>query len=414
MWPPERCFRHRPGRRGAEAWSITGRLTAIYCPRYTWGLLIPLAEDRMRRCNLLLLICTLLFCGCDDAGPPRIGVVVSVTPRLAADFAAGEQQDGEAGYFEAVIAVPTAALSDAVQAIEQANRFVADPSVVAVVGHANSAASLAASQIYNAAGLVQIAPTTTAPVYSNAGPFSFRLVPSDTLQAAYLRTVRRHHWPDAKRIAVVHVNDDYGRGLFRTLRPDLDNVVFEGMYADGADSADLALLHDGITGSRADLLIWLGRPTSLGLLLPRLRTAMPDMTIVCTDACDSPIVYENPGGVYTGLYFVRFTNPTAPDSALRAFQQRFREETGVVATSEALLTYDAVSLVRAALRDGARTREEVRRYLESLGDDRPPFQGLTGRIKFDGSGGFIRSYMLAEVRPDSVADAVHIPHHYGM
>ncbi|MGH7466173.1 MAG: ABC transporter substrate-binding protein, partial [Longimicrobiales bacterium] len=355
----------------------------------------------------------LVMGGCAEAPPPRIGIVVSAMPGQAAKLAAAEERLDRPGYFEPDIPPSSVELSEAEQAIEQAYAFVRDPRILAVIGHASSPASLAASQIYNSAGLVQIAPTTTAPVYGQAGPFSFRLVPSDTAQAAYLLMARRHHWPAASRLAVVHVNDDYGRGLIRSLRPMLDGVAFEGMYGDAADRAAIALLHQGITASKADLLIWLGRPSALGLLLPLLRADLPDMAVICSDACDTHVVYSNDDGRFTGLSFVRFTNPNTADSAVRAFQARYLEHTGEVASSEALLTYDAVSLVRAALRDGADTREEVRRYLASLGGDRPAFQGLTGPIKFDASGTCSRSYMLAEVRADSVASAAHT-RHYGM
>jgi branched-chain amino acid transport system substrate-binding protein len=376
---------------------------------------ISFVESLMRRCNQLLL-CALLASACvhvgacADSGPPRIGVIVSSAPSQAARIVADEQQPDEPGYFEAVIADASTGPADAAQAISQAEVFARDPRVLAVIGHANSEASLAASQIYNAAGLVQIAPTTTAPVYGAAGPFSFRLVPGDSLQAEYLFKARRHHWPASHRVAVVHVNDDYGRGLHRTLRPQLDSVVFEGMYGDAIDSTDIALLHDGIAAGRPDLLIWLGRPGALAMLLARLRGSGTNVAVLCSDACDSPIVYQNDSDRFTGLFFVRFTNPATPDSALRAFQDHYSGMTGEIASSEALLTYDAVSLVRAALRSGARTREEVRTWLASLGGARPAFRGLTGHIEFDKTGAFARTYMLAEVLPDSVVSAEHMQH----
>ncbi|MGH7448286.1 MAG: hypothetical protein ACRELT_12035, partial [Longimicrobiales bacterium] len=257
----------------------------------------------MRRCNLLLLL-ALVMGGCAEAPPPRIGIVVSAMPGQAAKLAAAEERLDRPGYFEPDIPPSSVELSEAEQAIEQAYAFVRDPRILAVIGHASSPASLAASQIYNSAGLVQIAPTTTAPVYGQAGPFSFRLVPSDTAQAAYLLMARRHHWPAASRLAVVHVNDDYGRGLIRSLRPMLDGVAFEGMYGDAADRAAIALLHQGITASKADLLIWLGRPSALGLLLPLLRADLPDMAVICSDGCDTHVVYSTDDGRFTGLSFV--------------------------------------------------------------------------------------------------------------
>jgi branched-chain amino acid transport system substrate-binding protein len=206
----------------------------------------------------------------------------------------------------------------------------------------------------------------------------------------------------------VHVNDDYGRGLVRMLRPQLENIAFEGMYADGGDSVMVTRLRDGIAASQPDLLVWLGRPRMLGLLLPQLRRILPDLAVLCADACDTAIVYDNAGGEYTGLFFVRFLEPGATDSATVSFRSRYQKQTGQVASGEALLTYDAVQLVRAALLDGARTREEVRQYLVSLGSGRPAFEGITGKLEFDGSGASTRRpYRLAQVREDGVAPAEH-------
>jgi ABC-type branched-subunit amino acid transport system substrate-binding protein len=184
------------------------------------------------------------------------------------------------------------------------------------------------------------------------------------------------------------------------------------MYADGADSATIGRLRDHIIESRPDLLIWIGRPRSLAILLPPLRDALPDVAVLCTDACDTPLVYRNADGVFTGMHFVRFTNPSDQDASLSSFQERYHARTGQRAGSEAVLTYDAVSLVRAALKDGARTREDVRRYLASLGAERPAFRGLTGLIEFDTTGAFPRRYMLAEVGADSVTSARHAPGAY--
>jgi branched-chain amino acid transport system substrate-binding protein len=363
----------------------------------------------MRRCNLLL-VWTCVLGACSNEPAPLIGIAVSTAPGHAAGIAAAAMSAGEDGYFDTMLSPPGTPATDAAHAIEQAYGFVNEPRVLAVVGHANSASSLAASQIYNSAGLVQLAPTTTAPVYGLAGPFSFRMVPSDSLQAGYLSKARQHHWPDS-RVATVHVNDDYGRGLHRVVRPQLDSVVYEGLYADDADTFDVERLRDDIAAARPDLLLWLGRPRVLALLLPLLREALPDIQVMCGDACDVSQVYVNAGGRFAGIHFVRFTDPWSEDSAIVSFQDHYRKATGEVASTEALLTYDAVAVLGAALRDGARTREEVRAYLVSLGRTRPAFAGLTGSIEFDESGACQRTYMLAEVRADGVVPAQHGIHH---
>ena len=61
--------------------------------------------------------------------------------------------------------------------------------VAAVVGHLNSGASIAASEIYDRAGIVEISPATTDPGYTQRGlKTTYRLVETDAQQGPSLAT----------------------------------------------------------------------------------------------------------------------------------------------------------------------------------------------------------------------------------
>src|SRR5205807_47995 len=96
-------------------------------------------------------------------------------------------------------------------ALTAAESLASDPKVLAVVGHTNSSASLAAAHVYNEHHVVQIAPTTTTPLYSEAGDYSFRMVASDVYQGRFLANLVLAI--PGQRVAVLYVNDDYGRAL---------------------------------------------------------------------------------------------------------------------------------------------------------------------------------------------------------
>lgn len=66
-------------------------------------------------------------------------------------------------------------------------------------------------------------------------------------------------------------------------------------------------------------------------------------------------------------------------------------------TGEAVMVYDAMMAVRAALESGARTRAEIVRYLASLGRQRPPFDGVGGNLAFGDDGAAERPFELAQV-----------------
>lgn len=350
----------------------------------------------MRR-RVLLAVC--LLTSCTEPDLPRVGVAVSPGPSEGARVAAAEAQARAGTRFESWMR-PTAGAADSVLAVAEA--FARDPAVLAVIGHSNSAASLAASQVYNRAGLVQIAPTTTSVTYGEAGPYSFRMVPADDSQAAFMADVALAEWLPAQRVAVVYVNDDYGRSLYRSLRPRLQNVVLDGIYTELVVHSQIAPLQRQIAGARPDLLIWLGRPGRLAQVLPGLRQELPALRVLCGDACDEHRVIANEGGVFDGVRFIRFIDvPPNPD-AMELFQHSYREAAGVRAAAEAVLAHDAMVAVAGALADGARTREQVRAYLVSLGRARAPLDGLAGPIAFDDHGNLVRDYGLAEVTAGGV------------
>ncbi|MGL6338466.1 MAG: ABC transporter substrate-binding protein, partial [Waterburya sp.] len=64
-------------------------------------------------------------------------------------------------------------------AIQVANQLVKDRSILGLVGHYSSDASLAAAPIYQQSGLVAISPISTSTSLADAGDYIFRTVPSD-------------------------------------------------------------------------------------------------------------------------------------------------------------------------------------------------------------------------------------------
>ena len=94
-----------------------------------------------------------------------------------------------------------------------ANKFVADPSFVAIEGHIFSGATKAAIPIYEAAGLPMMSPSATNPALTTSGSKVFnRDVFTDAAQgkfaAAYL-----FNKLGVKNLAIMHDGQAYGQGL---------------------------------------------------------------------------------------------------------------------------------------------------------------------------------------------------------
>ncbi|HSM08997.1 MAG TPA: ABC transporter substrate-binding protein [Gemmatimonadota bacterium] len=283
-------------------------------------------------------------------------------------------------------------------ALLHAEDLVSIPGLSAVVGHGSSTPSLAASQIYDDYEIVQIAPTTTTPVYSQAGPFSFRMVPSDVWQGRFLADAVAEAFPDGARLAVFYVNDDYGRGLRAEFRARLDTdryplVVDIPHLQENVGPVDVSNGIAVAVEATPDVVVWLARGPVLQRFLPGLRRELGGIPIYGGDAVGLATPAADEFELWKGIVFSDFVDPKST-AALREFGERVRERMGRPVTTSAILTYDATALLLAALRDGKRTGPEIRDWLDGLGGERPPFQGITGALSFDDNGDVERSYVL--------------------
>jgi branched-chain amino acid transport system substrate-binding protein len=286
-------------------------------------------------------------------------------------------------------------------AIATADRLAADSRVLAVIGHHGSSESLAASQVYNARHIAQIAPNSSAPLYTQAGPYSFRLVASDVHQAEFI-AARIAAMSPVPRIAMLYVNDDYGRALRGFVQAALRGAgtpaVYEAPFVEGEAlfTASRDDILRSLKNARPDLLLWIGRAEELVLLRSRLRQELPDARVLGSDAAlegnTFPVV-----PAFAGDLMVSYVDITAPRPDLRNVASRFEAATGQPLTDAAALTYDAVGVVVAAMRAGASDREGIRRYLGSLALPGRVYSGITGEISLDANGDARPSYVLFEI-----------------
>lgn len=359
------------------------------------------------RCALLspaALLGVTLVVGCDSPPSPVVGVSTSSSFMDAARLAIADAAD-QGRLLDLDTLMIGEGSNASAPAVQAARRFVETPGLLAVVGHSNSAASLAASQIYNQHGIVQIAPHSSAVVYSRAGPWSFRLVPPDEAQSRFLAQAVPRLLPEGGDVAILYVNDDYGRGLHEGFTAALDTtrhpVVLEYPHTEeeGLEPETVESTVAALADAAPDLLVWIGRATILHGYLPRIEERLPDLPVLGTDGLASAPYHENEDGRWDGVRYVDFVDLQATPE-LQAFARRYASRFEGRATGPDALTYDAVGLVATAVADGARTPANVREWLMSLGRSRPPWQGITGPVEFDEDGDVSRSYVLRRVRDE--------------
>lgn len=276
------------------------------------------------------------------------------------------------------------------RAIAIATELVADPNVVAVVGHLNSAATLAAAPVYNDAehGLVNVSPAASSPLVTGAGPWTFRVCPSDLEHGPALAAWAINHLRD-RRAVVLYANDDYGRGVLGSFTNAFKQMGGQVLSQDpylpsmlSGDGDPDPYLRRAIR-NRMDVLVIAGQAEDGAAILRKARADGYDGPVMGADGLTG---LRDVGSVANGVYVSSAWLPDQPGEASQRFVQAYRERYDAEPDQFAAMTYDAVRLVAQAIREVGPDRAAIRSYLEQVGRGRPAFQGVSGSIAFDEHG----------------------------
>jgi len=285
--------------------------------------------------------------------------------------------------------------------------MVADKNVGVVISRFLDQETLESAQKFKRAQLPFISTTPLpAGIASAHGP-GFSMAPGYDKQARFLASQADLH----DKVAIVHINDYYGVSL--------TNTLLTALQARGVKAADVrkyeqnwdeprmvALGADLQSVTDPTLVYFIGRAPSLELVWQRFREAGKATRVIGSDLVESPAVYENPEGRFTGLRYVRYFDPQATDVRMKDLHDRYAMWIGRgEMTGEAVLIYDAMMMTADALRAGARTRAEIAQYFASLGRSRPPFKGVGGPVAFGDDGEVQRDLELAEVTNTGIVKA---------
>jgi len=285
---------------------------------------------------------------------------------------------GVEGYMVELVALDDSGDPD--QAPGQASELTLDPLVMGAIGHFDDQTTLAASPVYQEAGLALIAPAVSAGGLDDY-PSVFRLGASEE---ALGRAAALFAWEElgARRLAVLSLSlqdpvpqGSRGMGDEGSALTQAFVVAAEDLGATVLSYQDVGDLEKGF-----DLLFFGGRSWEGAILLLRLREAGIEAPLM--GVIDRPHFARWAGEAAEGTLYV--TSTLLVDDP--RFLAQYRELTGTDPGSRAALAYDAAHLLLAALEkaienDGRPTREGV---LASLRDQ--AYQGLTGSIAFNEKG----------------------------
>lgn len=272
-------------------------------------------------------------------------------------------------------------------AIRIAQQLTDDPAVVAVIGHLNSSASLAAGRIYGEARrpLVMISPSASSPDLSGVNPFMFRVCPSDLSHGAQLARYARQAL-SAKRVAVIYLDDDYGRGLRLSFSAEFrrlgGTISEEDPTLATTTSVEPYLSHLQRAGGIDALMLATDRPGA-ELALREMGRIGVHWTPLGGDALSG---IEADGALADGVRMsVAYLVDQAGDRNAQFVASYARVYPGERPDHRGAAAYDIVHLLADVLANTT-DRRGIRDWLAQIGSDLPAFEGVTGKIAFDKNG----------------------------
>lgn len=335
----------------------------------------------------------LLLSGCRPAEPARVGDAYPRDPTAASFLAAVQPAVESSGVLVSKWTVSGDPSVTIQMNTEQATVFAEDPSVVAVVGHTGSRDALLGAVVYNARSIPQVVPNATSSHLAKSGPWTFTLVPNDSVEGAFIANYAIDSLR-ATRVSVLYVGDEYGIGLRDGVRAalrqrgtdlvDASMIPTDWCLAEPAASRHEVIVRAALRRSRPDAVVVATGSVSGWCVADFIHSSSPATWILFGDGMDGArevpdlplrIVPERIRGV-------EFWAPGS-DSLNSAFVDRVRKAMNQAPVASHALQYDAFMLVSAAVREAGPDRRAIRRWLESLGRTREPWQGVTGPIAFN-------------------------------
>ena len=350
----------------------------------------------MRRRDLVSILCAVWLAGCGKSEPViKVGFVAALT---------GDQApQGQSMLHGAELAIEQAnaqgpilpgyrlellALDDQhspTQAVAAAKKLVADPDVVAVVGHLNSSCSMPASAIYHQGRLLQVTPVSSNPQISRQGFDTFyRTCATDDLQgpAAALFVARALK---AQRVFILDDMTTYGRGLANEFERKLQalNVQVLGHEGITQGDKDFVPLLTKIKALNPDVLYFAGMfPEGALLMKQRADVGLSARFMGGDGMFDQALITLATPSVAEGAYLTTIGSDIHQIPTAQAFLKAYEARFGPVGAYSAY-AYEATTIVIWAIRQaGASNRAATLAAMKHLKD----YPGIFGTQNFDEKG----------------------------
>jgi branched-chain amino acid transport system substrate-binding protein len=260
--------------------------------------------------------------------------------------------------------------SDPRQAVAIAQKFVADPRIVMELGDFSSAASMAASPIYQRGKLVQFGFTNSHPDFTRGGDYMWTNAPNQAEDMPNLAAFAVEKL-GMKRLGLLYINGDWGRTSQKLFADAARARGAEVVAAEGYLSSDedfrSAIVR--VRDAKPDSIALVSYYPDGAQIARQLRQMRVDLPIVAAGSVYSPKFLELGGAAVDGVYTDTNFFPADPRPAVQDFVRRYRAKFGMGEPDAYVARgYDAMMVAITVMRAYGTTRQGVHDGLAAIKD----------------------------------------------
>jgi len=278
-----------------------------------------------------------------------------------------------------------------------AKKLISQNNVLAILGPNASGNAIPAARICEDAKVIMISPWSTNPKTTEKMKYVFRACFVDDFQGQVMAKFARDNLK-AKTAAVLYdVASEYNKGIAEIFKKEFEAmggkvVAFESYTKDDKDfSSQLTK----IKAANPDVLFLPNYYNEVPLQVQQARRLGLTCAIIGSDSWGSDELLKLGGKDLEGCFFSTHYAPDIATPQAQKFIKEYEAKYGKKPDDVAALTYDSGNLLLTAItKAGTRDRQKVRDALANITE----FEGVTGKMKFKGTGDPIKSAVIIQIK----------------
>lgn len=250
-----------------------------------------------------------------------------------------------------------------------------------VIGCPASNVTLAIASVANQMKKVLLSSGSTAQEVGNAGPYVFRIMPSDEVQSKIMAD-----WAiqlGYKKIAIIYVENSWGQGLMEEFKKNFvqkggEIILLESSKQDASDFRDQLIK---IKKENPDAIYAPLHTRNAGLMIRQAREIGMKQQILGADVYNTPDLIAAGGDAVDGVLYTTFSE--GEGDIYKKFAGEYKKRYGIEPETYAIYCYDTFLVAIETLKnlkDLEIKGETVRESLLKIKN----FSGATGITTFDG------------------------------